>query len=285
MHAARILADSTSPDGVRLTTMEVVFPRIVLAEFNTHRVFSRNSASSRAIPIQKMLRLVNENPYVPSEWGKNQKGMQADEPLGEDEIALAKAAWLDARDAAVERVQSLLEIGVHKQLTNRLLEPFMWHTVVCTATEWSNYFNLRCHPAAHPDIRLVSEKMKACMDASTPKVLDYDEWHMPLIFDEDYDDAILENPTNPLAVQEKLCKISVGRCARVSYLTHDGKRDHEKDIELFDRLFVGGHMSPFEHVAKPAPDGQEDQFFGNFKGWIQYRKTIPNEEDLLGARA
>lgn len=133
-HAAKILADSISPNGVRLTTMEVVIPRIVLAEFNTHRMFSRNSASSRAIPVEKMLKRVLENPYVPSEWGTNQRGMQAGVPLDARDAEKATHHWLRARDFAIEQVENLLNQGVHKQLTNRLLEPSGPTSSTCVAT-------------------------------------------------------------------------------------------------------------------------------------------------------
>lgn len=307
-HSAKILADSMSPNGVRLTTLEVVMPRIVLAEFNTHRMLSRNSASSRAIPVEKMLKRVEENPYIPSEWGANQKGMQAGEEVEEDAADEAVQVWLMARDEAVSRAEELLSVGIHKQLTNRLLEPFMWHTVIVTATEWDNFFNLRCHPHAHPDIRIVAEKMREALHASEPRKLDYGEWHLPLVDDLP---EILRYVTHDGTVP---AQISVGRCARVSYLTHDGKRDPEADIALHDSLLGNGHMSPFEHVARPAcfEDSQPKALFqelalefegplkdnpeaklrvnpgfqwhGNFRGWVQYRKTIPNESDILGQR-
>lgn len=266
-HQARILADSLSPDGARLVTFELTYPRIIHAEMMTHRVFSRNAASSRAIPVEKMIRLVNENPYIPSSWGKNQKGMQAGEDLPQEAAEQATQEWLKARDLAVGQAQKLLDLGLHKQLTNRLLEPFQWYTALFTGSEWDNFFHLRCHKDAHPDIRMLAEKMRDEFTSSTPKALDYNEWHMPLIFDDDYDDAILENPTNPLAVQEKLCKISVGRCARVSYLTHDGKRDHSKDIELYDRLFVGGHMC-FDDETEALTS----------RGWVRGLDLRPEDE-------
>jgi len=300
-HSAKILADSISHDGVRLTTLEVTFPRIVLAEFNTHRVFSRNSASSRAIPVGKMIKMVEENPYIPTHWGKNQKGMQAEEEVDEGAKMAAPRLWLQARDAAVEKAKQLLSLDVHKQITNRLLEPFMWHTVIVTATEWDNFYHLRCNPMAHPEIKLAADLMFDAMEKSTPTALDYGQWHMPLVSNADFEEMILADPTHPTLVQERLCKVSVGRCARVSYLTHDGKRDPQADIELHDRLLEAGHMSPFEHVARPMTsaeqrsltpfgeldrDGQSDSipFSGNFRGWVQYRKTIPHEEDILGAR-
>lgn len=289
---AKILADSLSPDGIRLTTLEVTFPRIVLAEFNTHRMFSRNSASSRAIPVRKMIKRVQEHPYIPTSWGKNQKGMQADVDLDERESSKAQAIWLHARDAAVEKVEKLLDVGVHKQLTNRLLEPFLWHTCIVTATEWSNFFHLRCNPAAHPDIRIPAELMRDAMGRSNPRQVEYAEWHLPLIHSEDYEEAILLTPTDPQEALMKLVKISAARCARISYLTHDGKRDLQADLYLHDRLLTPGHMSPFEHVARPfavSTTGHDSpairqEFCGNFRGWIQYRKTIPGEYDILGYR-
>jgi thymidylate synthase ThyX len=306
-HSAKIIADSISPDGVHLTTLEVTFPRIVLAEFNTHRMFSRNSASSRAIPVEKMIRMVYENPYVPTHWGKNQKGMQAEEEIDEAGQRRATKDWLRARDHAVDQARELLDRGVHKQITNRLLEPFMWHTCIVTATEWDNFFHLRRHPAAHPEIKLAADRMFEAMAASEPKPVDYDDWHMPFI---DHDEAFDVEVGADAEYEwrgENTRKVSVGRCARVSYLTHDGKRDPAEDIRLHDQLLSSGHMSPFEHVARPMkPEGDEalqgglaggslegcgpyepmrmSYWCGNFRGWVQYRKLIPNERDILGAR-
>jgi thymidylate synthase ThyX len=269
---AKIVLDSVSPDGVRLTTMEVVIPRIVLAEFNTHRVLSRNSASSRAIPIEKMLKRVNEDPYVPEIWTSNQPGMQGEVILDPQKIAAAKEAWLHARSLAMQQVNHLLNLGIHKQTTNRLLEPFMWHTVIVTATEWSNFFHLRCHPDAHPAIRNTAEAMRMIYEENKPQLVPIYDWHCPYVpLDEDLD-------------EREAAKVSSARCARVSYLTHDGVRDVAKDIELHDRLLRAGHMSPFEHPAKVGHHGYDyDGFVGNFrKPWVQYRKTIPYEHDVYG---
>jgi thymidylate synthase ThyX len=299
-HSAKILADSISPDGVRLTTMEVVIPRIVLAEFNTHRMFSRNSASSRAIPVEKMLKRVEENPYIPQEFGANQKGMQAGAALDGHVADAAREQWILAKNQAVYAAKHLLNLGVHKQLTNRLLEPWLWHTIIVSATEWDNFFHLRCHPHAHPDIRKTAELMREAMEKNEPQELDYGQWHMPLIWEEDRE-AFSDHDPAALPMNElPLC--SIGRCARVSYLTHDGKRDVAEDIALARRLLNDGHMSPFEHVARPmaqheiehfaqkvpewngAPFGWTGiPFLGNFCGWVQYRKTIPNEHDIKGA--
>jgi thymidylate synthase ThyX len=303
---AKVLADSLSPAGFRLTTLEATFPRFVLAEFNTHRVFSRNSASSRAIPIAKQLRRVLEDPYVPIEFGSNQPGMQAGPALSDAKGDAAEREWLGARDDAVRRVlgliadpqtisadDDLLEIlqrveaairdraqppewlNVHKQVANRLLEPFMWHTVIVTATEWDNFWNLRCHPDAQPEIRLIAEQMHAAMAGSGPSELEQGEWHLPLVRPEDREQV---------ASIEDLIKISAGRCARVSYLTHAGKRDLDADIQLHDRLLESGHMSPLEHPAQPLTDAElaEGEWSGNFRGWRSYRKLIPGEANPLG---
>ena len=272
-YSARVIADSVSNANYRLTTMEVCFPRMVLAEFNTHRVFSRNSASSRAIPIQKQIDRIKEEPFMPSYWGANQAGMQAEQELEGKARDNAKREWLSARDDAVRHVENMLELGLHKQLANRVLEPFMWHTVIVTATEWSNFFALRANEMAQPEIREVAELMKKAYEASQPKVVNNDDWHLPLIQPEEYDGTFERS--------DDARKISAARCARVSYLTHDGKRDLEADITLYERLTSGGHMSPLEHVARPLSKEElvEGKWRGNFKGWIQLRKLVPNEHD------
>lgn len=178
-HSANILTDSITERGHRLMTFELVFPRIILAEWNTHRVFSRNSASSRAIPVKVMIQRVMEDPYIPSAWGKNQKGMSAAEDiLGEDAVS-CQTEWLHARDNAVYQTQKLMDLGVHKQLTNRLLEPFMWHTIVNTSTEWSNFYGLRDDKHAHPDIQKAARMMKELSWMSEPELLKEGQWHTP----------------------------------------------------------------------------------------------------------
>lgn len=295
-YSAKILADSLSPDGVRLTTFEVTFPRIVLAEFNTHRMLSRNSASSRAIPVKKMIEMVDKNPYVPEAFGRSKKGMQAGNDLAGDEAQRAENLWLAARNSAVYHAEALLKAGVHKQLTNRLLEPFMWHTVIVTATEWDNFFHLRDNEMAHPAIAKPARMMRELYESSEPWPLGYCDWHLPLLQPEERDDAEMAARTaihgakieTAQSIKDWI-KVSVGRCARVSYLTHDGKRDPQADIDLHDRLLEAGHMSPFEHVARPAHRIEDcadecNNWYGNFFGWVQYRKLIPNEADILGVR-
>lgn len=265
MYKATVILDSIAPSGVRLTTMEVIFPRIVLAEFNTHRMLSRNSASSRAIPFSKMLKSVNENPFIPEEWGANQPGMQAGDTLPADASEEAKKTWLEARDRAVEQAKKLHDMNIHKQLVNRLLEPFMWHTVLVTSTTWENFLNLRTHPDAQPQMQRAATKMATALNSSTPRSVGALEWHLPFV--DAADRACLS--------ESEALLVSAGRCARLSYLTHHGKRDFQEDIRLATRLQMAGHMSPFEHQGR----AQMDPFTrsGNFSGWQQYRKTISGE--------
>lgn len=300
---AKVLADSVSPAGHRVTTLEATFPRFILAEFNTHRIFSRNSASSRAIPVAKQLRRVLDDPYVPIEFGSNKPGMQAGPALTGASRDAAEAEWLKARDDAVRHVLGLITspanvagfadlheclataerllkeppgewLNVHKQVANRLLEPFMWHTVIVSSTTWENFFNLRCHPDAQPEIRLVATRMRDSLERSVPTRLEPGEWHLPLVGEAEREEV---------SSAEELAKISIGRCARVSYLTHAGTRDLSADVALYDRLLESGHMSPLEHVARPMTpsERQEGEWSGNFQGWIAHRKLIPGESNPL----
>ena len=268
--SARVLLDSISSAGVRLTTMEVRYPRFIHSEVMTHRVFSRNAASSRAIPIRKMIDAVRAEPAMPLWWGRNQSGMQAREELSPPARALAQAEWRRALDHALLAAERLAssEIGLHKQLVNRILEPFAWITVIITATEWANFFTQRTHPDAQPELKHVAELMLAAYRASEPRRLGLGDWHTPLILPD-------EEAALPLDLRRN---ISVARSARVSYLSHEGTRDHAKDLELYERLLAGGangHWSPFEHVATPLVAA--DDWSGNFRGWEQYRKRFPAE--------
>lgn len=292
IHTAKVLADSIA-NGVRLVTFEVTFPRIILAEMNTHRVFSRCSASSRAIPIEKMIERVMTDPYVPKRWLANQRGMQGGEELSLSAQAAARTQWLIARDRAVEQATVLKDLGIHKQWANRLLEPFLWHTAIISSTEWDNFYFQRIHPDAHPDMFETALAMGVAMRDSTPKQLYCDnEWHLPFIDKADFD----AHPEFRRDYEWK--KVSVGRCARISYLNHNGVRDVAEDIALHDRMMEHGHMSPYEHVARPMREKelqcgdavwqpntgwkQLAPFNGNFKGWVQYRKEIQGESNMIG---
>ncbi len=249
--------------------MEVRYPRFIHSEMMTHRVFSRNAASSRAIPIKKMIAAVRDEPAMPIYWGRNQSGMSAREAVAPDVEAQARAQWRAALADALRHAEVLSDSGIdlHKQLVNRLLEPFAWITVIITATEWANFFTQRCHEDAQPEIKHVADLMLAAYRASEPVLVEAGRWHLPLIAD---DERALPD--------DLLCRLSVARCARVSYLTHDGRRDHEKDLELYERLLGGGangHWSPFEHVATPASDALARS--ANFAGWEQFRKRFPDE--------
>lgn len=258
---ARVLADSISPRGKRLTTLEVKFPRFVLAEFNTHRMLSRNSASSRAIPVAKQVnKLTADNMFVGEHWGSNKPGMQAGAELEGEVLEEVKAIWRETGRYVIEQAKRLEKLGLHKQKTNRIMEAFMWHTVIVTATEWDNFYALRDHPAAQPEIRDAAIVMREAMKASTPIELGYGEWHTPLIL-----------PEEDFPLPERIW-ISGGRCARVSYETHDGRRDPVEDVGLHDRLSNDGHMSPFEHQARPLEENEQQE--GNFIGWYQHRSDF-----------
>ena len=287
--SAKIIADSIAKDTrKRLTTMTVRLPRYILAELNTHRMFSRNSASSRAIPVKKMIEQVKLDPVIPNRWGKNQPGMVAQEELTGETLQAAKDRWLRARDSAVEHAEALVELGLHKEVSNRILESWMWTVSIITATEWGNFYNLRCHPAAQPEMRVLAEAMWAAQDASIPRELDEGDWHLPYVTEDDkealmdmHDDAFFKNEVPyPRFVKNHefyLQKLSVARCARVSYLNHDGTTpNYAKNIELHDRLLKDGHASPFEHQATPSPSHSLVPP-GNLLGFTQYRKLLPNE--------
>lgn len=255
-YEAIVLADSIA-DGVRLTTMCATFPRFVLAEFNTHRMISRNSASSRAIPVKKRVAQISEAPVVPLSFGRNRRGMQA----GTEEVAEAERAeqtWLSAMRDAVEHAARLAELGVHKQWANRLCETFAWHTIIMTATEWANYDSLRISGCAQPEICKVSEAMLEARTASTPVELKPGDWHLPLasvkeVLDRAEDEGLdlAREMVESLAVQ-----LSVSRCAAVSFERHLD-HDVDRDIARYGKLARSGHMSPFEHAARCEDEGEE----------------------------
>jgi thymidylate synthase ThyX len=240
----------------------------------THRVFSRNASSSRAIPVERLIEDLKRDPVMPVFWGSNKPGMQAGEELqGGDKIE-AQDIWLEARDDAIFAAKELIRLGLHKQIANRILEPWCHINVVVTATEWDNFFALRCHPDAQPEMRVLAEAIRDARDASKPKPVGQGEWHLPYITESDYGSGI---------TTDTLVKCSVARCARVSYLTHEMKTPSiEEDLKLYERL-VGAqpiHASPAEHQARPdnwVMGWVKPDLHGNFKGWIQYRKTLPNE--------
>lgn len=316
-----ILADSVSERGHRLTTFQVTFPRLMLAEVNTHKMLSKNSASSRAVPVRRQLERIILEPFIPELFGTDQPGMQAGPPLTGAQHEKAVQLRLETRDFLV--LQALREIsspalvrllliehsgleptiklmkvlggvtdyldmlkqgkvepfgdhlGIHKQDANRMLEPLMWHTAIITGTDWGNFFALRTHRDAQPEFQRIALMMLRAYRESQPKLLLPGQWHKPL-FRED-EELLVAEKGEIYTVQ-----LSSGRCARVSYLTHDGRRDLEADIQLYERLVAGGHMSPTEHQGTPMTDEEYavSPYSGNFHGFTQFRKTLPNEQDF-----
>ena len=268
---AEIIADSINLTGDRLTTFVLTYHRMIHSEFMTHRMLSKNSSSSRAIPVEKMIKLVESQEVFPLHWGKNQKGMSAQTEVTEDEMKAASQVWQQARLDAIGHARRLVEIGIHKQVINRLLEPFSTITVICSGTEYQNFFEQRCHPDAQPEIQVLARKMKIAYESSQPKQLAVGEWHLPLIKQDDIDEISDAN---------KLIKVAVGRCARVSYLNHDGIRSLGDDVQLHDRLLTSkpAHLSPFEHVASVLPNSEKR---ANFTGFQSYRFEVERNNNEI----
>lgn len=261
----QIIADSISEAGKRITTFQLKYWRAIHSELMTHRVFSRNASSSRAVPIEKMIKQVRENPAKPIHWGANQKGMQAKNEIPQDILYVADLDWRFSASMACENAEMLSNLGLHKQVVNRILEPFQHIHVVLTSTEFDNWEELRYHEDAQPEIWLLAKLMKEARENSEPKKLPIGRYHLPYIT-EDEEIGI---------DQELLCKISAARCCRVSYLKHDGTNPSiDDDLALFERL-VGSaplHASPLEHQATPKHKS-ELSFVSNLQGWTQYRKV------------
>lgn len=298
-YSAKVVADSIS-GGKRLTTLEVTFPRYILAEFNTHRVFSRNSASSRAIPVKNRVQQVRETPFIP-EFTKNKAGMKADAMLIDDDARNAAAIWKGAALQAAQNAESLAFIEVHKQQANRLLEAFVWHTALITATYWDNFFALRAHIDASPEMFKTAVVMREAMNASTPQELIEGDWHIPYVeVDRHHGEGLmLFGPS----YYDGLIKMSVARCAALSYERQNAEKTAEEYAQRHDSLKTSGHWSPFEHQAKVATqeeikrnayhiwsDHGDDEIggfipvcIGNFEvPWFQYRKMIPGEAVFRG---
>lgn len=296
-----IVADSINQKDIRITTYVLEYPRFVHAELLTHRVFSKNSASSRAIPFEKFVKQITDNPAMPVFWGKNQSGMQAKEELTNGEfyeitgirgigtsplytnkgkLDVAKMIWLEARDSAIAYAKFLNdELGLHKQIVNRILEPWFRIRIILTGTEFENFFALRHHADAQPEIKELAQKMLDVYNANEPKSLHTGDWHTPFSdkIDEDKIRELLKTGDIAQAdMSEIKIKIAIARCARVSYFNFEGKDDYVADVKLCDRLFLNTpkHLSPTEHVAFNMNDTNT---YGNFIGWKQYRKFFPDE--------
>lgn len=296
MQVEVILASKTDTGAPPIYTIRMRYPRIIHAEIMTHRLFSRNARSSRAVPVQTMLNEVREKPFVPWHWGKNQKGMQASEECNElvyinDEDMSGdvprEQAWLYARDQAAFIADSFMTSGYHKQIPNRLLEPFMWMDTLITSTDWSNFLWLRDHKDAEPHLQDLARLIQTAINEADSQELPPGYWHLPYIKPEEYRSAPGDNFEEQVLF---LCKISAARCARISYKPFDGDPSYERELERYDSLVTSDrvHASPLEHQATPdqaricpLSGGHEGwmkpHLHGNLTGWVQYRKLIPNE--------
>lgn len=293
MIGARIIADSVSSAGKRLTTFELEYPRFILAELNTHRMISRNTASSRAIPNKRFVELIEKNTAMPVYWGSNQSGMQAGEEI--EDILQAKIVWLEAAKSALEKSQELAALGLHKETVNRVHEPFQVVKTVVSGTEWSNFFWLRNHEDAQPEFRELASTMYYLYTTNEPKLLRENEWHLPYYNDGKWSPHSYEE----LSLEDAI-KVSVSCCAQVSYRRLDDSL--ERANRIYDLLNLDGdgedrkHSSPSEHQGKPiyVPEGMSELealqnidgitslhkylglMSGNFSGWVQYRQLIEN---------
>jgi hypothetical protein len=275
---------SISDANIDLTTWVLEYPRYIHAEFMTHRVFSRNASSSRAIPVKKIIERVWNDPVIPISWGGNKPGMQAGAELQGMDKVIARKLWIAASRIACTIAKGLVKVNLHKQIANRILEPFSYIKVIMTTTELENWFDLRYHPDAQPEIQELARRMFRVIEFSTPKLLVPGQWHLPFVKPEELIEYELETC-------KKICS---ARNARVSYLNHDGSNPNvQKDIGLHDDLVSSKpiHASPTEHPATPDTftidrEGNiiwdNPHLHGNFVGWIQYRKQI--EAKLWGAK-
>jgi hypothetical protein len=275
-------------------------------------VFSKNSASSRAIPIEKFIKVVQDNPVLPI-WTENQKGMQGPPITDEAQLDVLNSIWMEGRDSAVDYAQQLEGALAHKQNINRILEPWFHIKIVLTGTEFDNWFLLRDHPDAQPEIQELARVMKREYEISVPNLLAPGQWHVP--FGDNIDEMelrssvglIMSMNTSERRYGVEHLKISVARCARVSYNNFDGTSDPIKDIELYEKLVVAEplHASPAEHQARvptmeevrgrhldsswfssitsyPLEDRPDEwdaihrhgKYMSNLYGWIQLRKLI-----------
>jgi hypothetical protein len=260
---ATVIADSIADGCPRLTTLQLRYPRFIHAEVMTHRVFSRNASSSRAIPVERVIQDVIDDPAMPVHWGKNQPGMQARADLKGWRRILTKGTWHAARYATLGCAWVAMKAGAHKQIVNRILEPFQHINVLVTATEWDNFFALRDHPDAQPEIAKLARAMKGAMAGSEPRFLKPGSWHKPYINADDYSN------------QGDMRMVSAARCASVSYKTVDGKpMSVEKALDIFNKLAGSDpiHASPFEHIARPDPDNGPG--CRNFTKWHQWRADL-----------
>lgn len=264
MHRAEVtvIAHSTYPHGRPIVSVACKYWRAIHAEVLTHRAFARSSSGSRAIPVSKVAGQAKASPYGPLQFLRNQRGMVGGEPLDLADQAVAQSIWENAAQRAALAAESLMELGVHKQFANRVLEPFTAIETIITATEWDNFFELRIHPNAQPEIADLASAIKLAIDSSTPEMLAVGEWHLPYITPQEKKNINIG----------LLTKMSAARCARVSYCKHGSTEiDMDDDLALYERL-VGErpyHASPLEHVAMAGE--KSIRLKSPFVGWTQYR--------------
>lgn len=262
MIKAAVVADTAHPVfGTRVTTVLVNMPRIILAELNKHRVFANSAASSRAIPFSETRRILETEPFVPLHWGAKQSGMQADHQIPEADREDARAYWLDALADALHHAEQLDQLGVHKQVVNRLLEPWMWSRVVITATDWQNFFRQRCHPKAEPHFQLAATAIRDAMAASSPAG---SETHLPFV-----------SPDEQATYSIITCaKLSAARCGRVSYYgMSDEVQTVERSLARFDRFMEGDppDLVPCEH---PCFAASVKGRYRHLRDWRPYRISV-----------
>ena len=295
----KIIKRSISEQGMPLVTAQFKYPRFIHAEFMTHREFSRNASSSRAIPVAKMIEQVRNDPAMPIHWGANQPGMQADNQLSAEDAKASEAVWRDAAHSASNYAEVLAGMGLHKQVANRVLEPFQWMHVIATTSNTSNFFGLRRHRDAQPEIKLVADLWHEALEQAPAELIKVNDWHLPYIDSADRWAAkeylkqgrIIRSEPSDAEITNLLVAMSAARCARVSYLTHDGVAPTvQQDLDLYQRL-VGAqplHASPTEHQATPdilvergfsvnQLNWERLEQHGNLKGWRQFRKMLPGE--------
>lgn len=260
-----------NPNAPDLTTIELTYPRYIHAEIMTHRVLSRNASSSRAIPVNKLTAMALEDPAFFVSVGQNQPGMQPGNEVPDDIKEKFFNEWVElANINANYALRWANEYNIHKQVVNRVMEPWHHIKVIVTATEWDNLFSLRCHPSAQAEFQVLACKMRDVINSTEAQELTSGQWHLPYVTEE-------EKQNNDM---DTCLKLSVARCARVSYMNHDGsKPDIQKDIKLHDDL-VGSHpihASPAEHQAKACLEIVDKRFNSNLINWLQYRKLIENK--------
>lgn len=299
--SAIILKDSINKQGDRLTTFRLTYPRIILAELNTHRVYSKNTSSSRAIPVKDNIERIRNDPFIPGQWVKNARGMFSLDYI-DNNLEEIMRLWLEANYIMGDIGKNLAEYELHKQYANRLLEPFMYVDTILTGTDFNNFFYLRTAEDAQPEIQELANCMYEVYSESTPDLLYYGEWHVPYI------DTIRENDSLTYSINDQIIdidtaiKIAISCCGQVSYRKLN--TTIEKALEIYAKFMNNSrlHASPLEHVATPFSDLEYESrikvrdllqvelgdnissfdlekilYKRNFKGWTQFRALIPND--------